>query len=105
MEVGKHRQPIDFVTVKQLTVEFARKKMAKPTCKGAWDKRGVPIPYSYGTRYSNKLLTPKMWMPHFKCILHRGMRVNANSAEGESKACRVCGQAREIFNASQSAQH
>jgi hypothetical protein len=86
---------LDEVTVKYLTRAFLLPKLAVPSCKLAWEKRlGVVDWLEVGSKYMELLLTPKDFMAHFKCILHRAFltrkRNKARVAAGDTM-CRLCG--------------
>ena len=93
---------LDAVTVRNLTRAFLLPNLDTPSCKAAWVKRLGEIDWlEVGNKYKELLLTPKDFMPHFKCILHRAFltrRKNKKRVEAGDTWCRLCGGAPESIS-------
>ena len=85
--------PLDKIDVKKLTYAFSVATRVPPSCLAAWAARIGPLPEDVGTRYNQRLLTPRDWASHFKNIMHRAMRVRSH--DDRDPGCRCCRYARE----------
>ena len=87
---------LDKQTVKSLTIAFRLNKDIQPSSIKAWTKRLGEIDWrTIGMKYSDKLLTPRDYMTHFKLILHRGLLTRAHNNQTDKFMCRCCGNAEE----------
>ena len=90
---------LDNVTVKKLTLSLTLPDQVPPTCIKTWERRLGNIDWHMvGTKYREKLITPKDFMPHFKLILHNAFYFRHKDAErvaAGTARCRLCGSAEE----------
>ena len=93
---------LENVSVRNLTRAFVLPKLVIPTCKLEWKKRLGEIDWlEIGDKYKELLLTPKDFMPHFKCILHRAFLTRRKNKKRVAKGdtwCRLCGGAPESIS-------
>ena len=93
---------LDQVSVKLLTRAFLMPSLRPPTCVTVWAKLLGELDWrAIGLKYKELLLTPKDFMPHFKCILHRAFltrrKNKARRAVGDV-GCRLCSCANESLS-------
>lgn len=85
---------LESVTVKHLTLAYRLPKQITPTCMQYWVNLLGYIDWGkIGSKYREKLLTPKDFMSHFKNILHRALftrnKCKLRTATG-AILCRLC---------------
>jgi hypothetical protein len=101
--LGDIETPLDRTIVRQLTLEFSRKRRTPPTASKEWDRKMIEIkqtPPDWATvadRYATRFLTLKDGYTHFKNITHRAI-FTRNGTPGNQKKdqlCRLCHKTRE----------
>ena len=90
---------LDEVSVKKLTLAYTLPKQIPPSCIAAWEQRLGSIDWrQVGLKYTERLLTPKDFMTHFKLILHRALytrHINPDCLSRLATNCRLCHAATE----------
>ena len=89
-------KPLDGIGVRDMTRAFARRVAKQPNCKRKWEGILGEIDWQgVGKRFKMGLVTPTDYGTHYKCIVHRQMRLRRGD---EGDRCRLCGKEKETID-------
>lgn len=89
-------KPLDGIGVRDMTRAFARRVAKQPNCKRKWEGILGEVNWQgVGKRFKMGLVTPTDYGTHYKCIVHRQMRLRRGD---DGDRCRMCGEEKETID-------